>query len=51
MEKIAFFGTHSYDRSMFAEINEKQKLGFELINHRSFLDEHNAVMTMGAKAV
>lgn len=49
MEKITFFGTHSYDRHTFAEINND--FGFELINHRSFLDVSNASMTMGAKAV
>ncbi len=51
MEKIAFFGTHSYDRRMFAQINEEKGFGFELVNHRSFLSSQNAQMTMGAKAV
>ncbi len=49
MEKITFFGTHSYDRNTFAEVNKNY--GFELVNHRSFLDAKNAEMTMGAKAV
>ena len=31
MEKITFFGTHSYDRNTFAEINKNY--GFELVNH------------------
>ncbi len=49
MEKITFFGTHSYDRHTFADLNKN--FGFELINHRSFLTTANAAMVMGAKAV
>lgn len=49
--KIVFFGTHSYDRHAFAEWNEKDNFGFELISHRSFLDVNNADETHGAKAV
>lgn len=49
MEKITFFGTHSYDRHTFADINKNY--GFELINHRSFLTTENASMVMGAKAI
>ncbi len=49
MEKITFFGTHSYDRHTFADINKN--FGFELVNHRSFLTTANAAMVMGAKAV
>ncbi len=50
-EKITFFGTHSYDRHLFTEINEKNGFNFDLQYHRSFLDMHNASQTLGAKAV
>ena len=50
-EKITFFGTHSYDRHLFTEINEKNGFNFDLQYHRSFLDMHNASQTVGAKAV
>lgn len=50
-EKITFFGTHSYDRHLFSEINARDNYGFELQYHRSFLDLHNASQTLGAKAV
>lgn len=50
-EKITFFGTHSYDRHLFTEINESKNYNFELQYHRSFLDIHNASQTLGAKAV
>ncbi|MBQ9273801.1 MAG: 2-hydroxyacid dehydrogenase [Succinivibrio sp.] len=49
MEKITFYGTHSYDRRCFAQINEE--FGFELCNLRSFLSTENARMTQGARAV
>lgn len=50
-EKITFFGTHSYDRHLFTEINESKNYNFTLQYHRSFLDLHNASQTLGAKAV
>lgn len=50
-EKITLFGTHSYDRHLFTEINEKNGFNFDLQYHRSFLDMHNASQTLGAKAV
>ncbi|MBQ2382031.1 MAG: 2-hydroxyacid dehydrogenase [Succinivibrio sp.] len=49
--KIVFFGTHSYDRHAFTDLNKQENLGFDLIYHRSFLDLHNADETHGAKAV
>ena len=49
--KIVFFGTHSYDRHAFTDMNTEQKFGFELVYHRSFLDINNADETHGAKAV
>ena len=49
MDKIAFYGTHAYDRKMFQEINAK--FGFEILNHRSYLTAENASLTAGAKAV
>lgn len=50
-EKITFFGTHSYDRHLFTEINESKNYNFTLQYHRSFLDLHNASQTLDAKAV
>ena len=50
-EKITFFGTHSYDRHLFTEINESKNYNCTLQYHRSFLDLHNASQTLGAKAV
>ncbi len=50
-EKITFFGTHSYDRHLFSEINAKENFNFDLQYHRSFLDIHNASQVLGAKAV
>ena len=49
--KIVFFGTHSYDRHAFTDLNNQENLGFDLIYHRSFLDLHNADETHGAQAV
>lgn len=49
--KIVFFGTHSYDRHAFSELNASSGYNFELIYHRSFLNEHNADEIHGAKAV
>lgn len=49
--KIVFFGTHSYDRHAFSDINRDNNYGFELIYHRSFLSITNADETHGAKAV
>ena len=49
--KIVFFGTHSYDRHAFTDLNKQENLGFDLIYHRSVLDLHNADETHGAKAV
>lgn len=50
MDKIVFFGTHSYDRHAFTAVNQ-EKFGFELFYHRSYLDLHNAKFVEGAKAV
>ncbi len=47
--KITFYGTHSYDRHCFSDINKD--FGFELNYHRSFLEKRNADLTAGAKAV
>ncbi|MBO6258415.1 MAG: 2-hydroxyacid dehydrogenase [Succinivibrio sp.] len=49
MEKIALFGTHSYDRACFTEINSS--FGFDLHYLRSFLDLNTVAYTDGAKAV
>ncbi len=49
--KIVFFGTHSYDRHAFTDMNADKNFGFQLIYHRSFLDINNADETHGAKAV
>ncbi|MDD6177204.1 MAG: 2-hydroxyacid dehydrogenase [Ruminobacter sp.] len=49
--KIVFFGTHSYDRHAFTDMNIAENFGFELVYHRSFLDVNNADETHGAKAV
>lgn len=49
--KIVFFGTHSYDRHAFTDINKSSNFNFELIYHRSFLDINNADETHGAVAV
>lgn len=49
--KIVFFGTHSYDRHAFSDMNSEKKFGFDLVYHRSFLDLHNADETHGARAV
>jgi len=49
--KIVFFGTHSYDRHAFTDINKAKNYGFELIYHRSYLDINNADETHGAIAV
>ena len=49
--KIVFFGTHSYDRHAFTDMNADKNFGFQLVYHRSFLDINNADETHGAKAV
>ncbi|MGN1281215.1 MAG: 2-hydroxyacid dehydrogenase [Succinivibrio sp.] len=49
--KIVFFGTHSYDRHAFTDMNRDMGFGFDLVYHRSFLDLHNADETHGARAV
>ena len=49
--KIVFFGTHSYDRHAFTDLNASKGFNFELIYHRSFLDLNNADEIHGAEAV
>lgn len=49
MDKIALFGTHSYDRACFTEINSS--FSFDLHYLRSFLDLNTAGYTDGARAV
>ncbi|MCR5537119.1 MAG: 2-hydroxyacid dehydrogenase [Succinivibrio sp.] len=49
MEKITFFGTHSYDRANFTAANAD--FNFDLHFLRSFLDEHTVKYLEGARAV